>query len=188
MPIEPETKDWTWVIDRRCDECGFDASAIDAEQVAELVRQNALAWREVLRRDPAELAERPTDDRWSSLEYACHVRDVFRLYDVRLHLMLDEDDPLYPNWDQDRSAVDDRYNEQDPAVVASELQAAAAALADSFDEVEGAAWQRTGTRSDGARFTVHTFARYLVHDPIHHVHDVEVNFALLAGGAVEPTE
>ena len=23
MPIEPDTKDWTWVLDRRCEECGF---------------------------------------------------------------------------------------------------------------------------------------------------------------------
>ena len=181
MPIEPDTKDWTWVIERACPECGFDASAIGAEQVSELLRQNALAWRQVLLRDPAVLARRPTDERWSALEYACHVRDVFRLYDVRLHLMLDQDDPAYPNWDQDLSAIDDRYNEQDPATVSRDLQAAAAALAESFDEVEGDGWQRTGTRSDGARFTVDSFARYLVHDPIHHVHDVETNFALLDG-------
>jgi hypothetical protein len=99
--------------------------------------------------------------------------------------MLDEDDPTYPNWDQDRAAVDERYGEQDPSTVARDLDAAAAALADSFDEVEGDAWQRTGTRSDGAHFTVDTFARYLAHDPIHHVHDVEVNFALLGGGPHE---
>jgi hypothetical protein len=179
MPIEPDTKDWTWVVERRCDECGFDASSLACDQVSELIRQNALAWREVLQRDPAALARRPADDRWSALEYACHVRDVFRLYDVRLHLMLDEDDPLYPNWDQDRSAVDDRYSEQDPATVSADLQVAAATLADSLDDVEGDAWQRTGTRSDGARFTVDTFSRYLVHDPIHHVHDVEENFARL---------
>lgn len=179
MPIEPDTKDWTWVVERRCAECGFDASGITGEQVAELVRQNALAWREILLRDPAVLARRPSDDRWSSLEYACHVRDVFRLYDFRLHLMVDHDDPDFPNWDQDVAAVEERYNSQDPAAVSRDLQSAAAALADSFDDVEGDAWQRTGTRSDGARFTVDTFGRYMIHDPIHHVHDVEVNFALL---------
>jgi hypothetical protein len=27
-------------------------------------------------------------------------------------------------------------------------------------------------RSDGARFTVASFARYMVHDPIHHLYDV----------------
>ena len=33
-------------------------------------------------------------------------------------------------------------------------------------------WQRTGSRSDGATFTVDTFARYHLHDLVHHAHDV----------------
>jgi hypothetical protein len=33
-------------------------------------------------------------------------------------------------------------------------------------------YQRSGRRSDGARFTVETFARYFIHDPVHHLHDV----------------
>jgi hypothetical protein len=180
MPIEPDTKDWTWVVERPCPECGFDGSAVGAERVAELIRLNALAWHRIMGHPAKALRARPSDDRWSVLEYACHVRDVFRLYDVRLHLMLDRDDPVYPNWDQDETAVADRYNEQDPAVVVRELQESAEALAESFDDVEGSTWQRTGTRSDGARFTVDTFGRYLVHDPIHHVHDVEENLARLA--------
>ena len=32
--------------------------------------------------------------------------------------------------------------------------------------------QRTGRRSDGAHFTVETFARYFIHDPVHHLYDV----------------
>ena len=35
--------------------------------------------------------------------------------------MLSQDDPLYPNWDQDETAVADRYAEQDPADVAAAL-------------------------------------------------------------------
>jgi hypothetical protein len=38
--------------------------------------------------------------------------------------------------------------------------------------VTGAQWERTGRRSDGARFTVETFARYFIHDPVHHLYDV----------------
>jgi hypothetical protein len=30
----------------------------------------------------------------------------------------------------------------------------------------------TGARSDGAQFTVESFARYFIHDPIHHLYDV----------------
>jgi hypothetical protein len=39
---------------------------------------------------PTGSPTRPSDDRWSALEYACHVRDVFRLYDERLEMMLTE--------------------------------------------------------------------------------------------------
>ncbi len=179
VPIVPDTKDWTWVLERPCPECGFDAGAIDREAVAGMVRDNAAAWREVLAR-PAELvARRPADDRWSALEYACHVRDVFRIYDQRLALMLAEDDPDFANWDQDVTAVEDRYGEQDPAEVADAITAAAGPLADRFAGVTGDAWGRTGNRSDGATFTVESFARYFIHDPVHHLHDVAAGFAAL---------
>ena len=94
-------------------------------------------------------------------------------------MMLDEDDPAYPNWDQDATAVEQRYGEQDPQLVAVELVAAGHALADLFDTVEGEQWERTGTRSDGARFTIESFARYLIHDPVHHIWDVERGYAAL---------
>jgi hypothetical protein len=170
MPTTPDTKDWTWVLERACPECGFDASAFSREQVGALLRDHASTWMTVLDRD--DVTRRPSDDRWSPLEYACHVRDVFRLYDHRLARMLTDDDPLYANWDQDATAVEDRYDEQDPARVAADLRAAADALAGSFDGVKGDQWTRPGRRSDGASFTVETFARYLIHDPTHHLHDV----------------
>jgi len=56
--------------------------------------------------------------------------------------------------------------------VAGELTAAAEVIAAHFGTVAGDQWQRTGSRSDGAHFTIETFARYFVHDPIHHLHDV----------------
>jgi DinB superfamily len=171
MDIVPDTKDWTWVLQRECPECGFDARAIAKEEVADLVRENAEAWQEVFA-GRTDLRLRPRPDVWSPLEYACHVRDVFRLYDQRLKLMLSEDDPTYPNWDQDATAVEERYPEQDPQRVIIELRLAAEAIAASFAKVEGDQWRRTGNRSDGARFTVDTFARYFIHDPIHHLNDV----------------
>ncbi len=99
------------------------------------------------------------------------MRDVFRVFAVRLDLMLTLDDPLYENWDQDATAVEERYAERDPVVVAGELGEAGGKLADGFDAVDGDRWGRTGNRTDGARFTVESFARYLIHDPVHHLHD-----------------
>ncbi|MFL6123786.1 DinB family protein [Actinophytocola sp.] len=177
MEIVPDTKDWTWVLDRPCPECGLATSTIDRDDIPGLLRANAAAWREVLARPDARARPNPTT--WSPLEYAAYVRDVCRVYTERLHLMLTQDAPHYPNWDQDATAVEDRYAEQDPVTVARELSAAAEHLATRFTEVTGDQWLRRGTRSDGAHFTVDTFARYFIHDPIHHLHD--------AAGATSPT-
>ena len=48
VPIVPDTKDWTWVIEQGCPACGFDASAVERSELAGLVRQNAREWVEVL--------------------------------------------------------------------------------------------------------------------------------------------
>jgi hypothetical protein len=61
---------------------------------------------------------------WSPLEYGAHVRDVYRLFDARLVQMLTEDTPSFANWDQDETAIKERYSEQDPELVADELEAA----------------------------------------------------------------
>jgi hypothetical protein len=170
VSIEPDTKDWTWVLERPCPECGFDATTLAATDVAERVRASVPAYRAALARPDA--ATRPRPDMWSPVEYACHVRDVHRLYTYRLGLMLDEDDPLFPNWDQDATAVEEDYASQDPVVVADQLAAAADDMATAFDAVAGEQWQRTGRRSDGAEFTVDSFARYYLHDIEHHAWDI----------------
>ena len=169
MSLTPDDKDWTWVLGAPCAECGYDASTVDPRDVAERVRATVPVFEAALARPDA--AARRRDDRWSTLEYACHVRDVHRLYTYRLGLMLDLDDPLFPNWDQDETAVAERYDQQAPAVVAAELAAAAEAMAAAYDGV-GDRWQRTGRRSDDKAFTVDTFARYYLHDIEHHAWDV----------------
>lgn len=168
--MPPDTKDWTWVLQERCPECGFESWEFARETIGEMLRSNATAWQEVLHR--ADVRERPDTATWSPLEYACHVRDVFRLYDERLQLMLTEDDPLYPNWDQDAQAMADNYDRQDPEPVADGLLSAAETVATRFDRLGIEQWRRTGRRSDGASFTVETFARYFAHDWIHHLWDV----------------
>jgi hypothetical protein len=170
MPIVPDTKNWTWVLERPCPECGFDASKVGFRDIPGLTRQNALAWMPVLERD--DVRERPDDSTWSPLEYAAHTRDVFRVFGRRLQLMLQEDDPAFENWDQDKTALEDGYAQQDPATVAVELRDAANTLADAFERVPESALDRTGRRSDGNVFTVETLARYYIHDPVHHLWDV----------------
>ncbi len=170
--IVPDDKDWTWVLETACPECGFEAGELEVTEVGSMIRRNATEFAEVLSGPADVLRERRDPGKWSPLEYGAHVRDVYRLYLERLTMMLTADDPLYPNWDQDETAVVDNYGAQNPTVVAEELVVAAEALAAAFDDVQGDQWARSGRRSDGATFTVDTFARYLIHDPVHHLRDV----------------
>ncbi len=168
--IEPDTKDWTWVLDRPCPECGYAAAPVEVTDVADEIRRNAEVWRLVLAGPGA--SERPDPHTWSALEYACHVRDVHAIFTERLGLMLAEDGPRFPNWDQDVAAVEQRYDLADPAAVALDLVAAASVVADRYDAVPAAAHDRPGYRSDGSEFTVATLARYHLHDVVHHAWDV----------------
>ncbi|WP_104140151.1 DinB family protein [Arthrobacter sp. ZGTC131] len=171
MPIIPDEKDWTWVLSRPCAECGFDASTVTPATVPGSVESMLPRWRSVLRRPDA--TERPDDSTWSALEYACHVRDVFSLFDQRLNLMLSRDNAQFENWDQDATAVEKDYANADTAVVSAELTAEGEQVASSFARVQQSQWGRTGLRSNGSEFSVLTLSQYFLHDVVHHLHDVD---------------
>jgi DinB superfamily len=178
MTITPDTKDWTWVLSRPCADCGFDGTRISGHDVPWLITKVADSWRRVLTgpgsRSGPEVAVRSSPERWSPLEYGCHVRDVLRISDARLQLMLIQAQPLFPNWDQDQTAVDADYGSQNADIVADGLVASAARFTADLKTLSPREWERTGRRSDGALFSVDSLARYVVHDPIHHLADVGV--------------
>jgi len=172
-PVEPEpdTKDWTWTLTRRCDECGLSAGEVGPTEIAERAFLAAEEWVQILRSSPA-VTQRPEPAVWSPLEYGAHVRDVFELFDSRLALMVSEDHPRFPNWDQNETAIRERYGEQDPEVVAEELEAAALTMVERIRALSPADVERTGIRSNGDEFTVQTLLQYFLHDIIHHLWDV----------------
>ncbi|HEV2797058.1 MAG TPA: DinB family protein [Nocardioides sp.] len=170
MAITPDTKDWTWVLERSCADCGFDPAGQGLADLPRLLHDTASAWSQVLAR--GDVGERPAPDVWSPLEYGCHVRDVHVLFAQRLRAMLDEDEPTFANWDQDATALESDYGSQDADTVAVELVEAAAAVADIYASVTEATKDRPGVRSNGDRFTVETLGSYHLHDVVHHLHDV----------------
>lgn len=172
MAIIPDTKNWTWVLDRTCPECGFTASETAYEDIPQLLLENADAWQSVLERPDA--AERPDESTWSALEYAAHVRDLCSVYRMRLLMMVDTDGAEFADWDQDATAIAERYGEQDPARVAADLADEAEATAAAFAAVELQDRSRRGRRSDGSTFTVESLARYFMHDAAHHLWDVRI--------------
>lgn len=168
--VSPDTKDWTWVLDRPCPDCGFAAAEVDHASIAGAVRDDAALWQTTLGDPRAQ--QRPAPRVWSPTEYACHVRDVNDVFAGRVEQMLGSDDPVFANWDQDETAVAQRYDLQDRTDVAPALVEAAERAAGWYDAVGADDWQRPGRRSNGSGFTIETLGRYHLHDLVHHRWDV----------------
>ena len=167
--IVPDDKDWTWVLAQPCPECGY-RSGVPHDDIPALIRGHSARWQQVLTRP--DTTSRPDPTVWSPLEYACHVRDVYRIFRERAQLMLDTDDPQFENWDQDQTALESRYWEADPDATSAALALAGEDFARTFESVTDDQWQRPGRRSNGSVFTVETLAWYALHDDVHHLHDV----------------
>ncbi len=166
----PDAKDWTWTLQQTCPECHFTAAEVSVYDVAGIVDDTAARFAVRLRQPDA--TTRPEPATWSPVEYACHVRDVCTVFEGRFRQMLTEDDPLFGNWDQDQTAVEERYWEQPPAQVAAELAQSAGSLAATLRVITADQLPRPGRRDNGSVFTVRTLAQYLAHDFVHHLHDV----------------
>ena len=74
---------------------------------------------------PDALRRRPDPTTWSVTEYACHVRDVYVTYTIRLHRARTEDRPVLEPMLNDLRVRRFRYNERELAAVLDELTAAA---------------------------------------------------------------
>jgi hypothetical protein len=170
MVIIPDTKDWTWVTERPCPECGFDPAGVTPDRVGPAVRESIPRWQSVLAR--AQVAERGNEAVWSGLEYGAHVRDVCRVFEDRLALMLSRNNPNFADWDQDAAALENDYGRQDPREVSQALEAAALSVSAAFDAVGDDQWERQGLRSNGSVFSVTSLGAYFLHDVLHHLHDV----------------
>lgn len=158
------------MLTKPCPECGFDPADVERAALPAIIRDAVSRWPAVLDRPDTTL--RPEPVTWSPLEYACHIRDVCRVFAGRVRLMQEHDSPQFANWDQDASAIEGRYWAQDPTTVSEELAAAGQDAVDAFSRIGDQEWERAGRRSDGAQFTIETLGRYFVHDLLHHVWDV----------------
>lgn len=171
---EPEA-DWVRIVaEERCAQCGLEAATVPRESLAVALATAARGWAELLTTTAdVDLHRRLGGGGWTALEYGAHVRDVFRVFDERLHRILTEDEPELGWWDHGAAAVDERYDEQDPAEVADVLERNARRFADDLRAVPDDAWLRAGVRRGSERFTVDALARFALHEAVHHLHDAE---------------
>ena len=158
-----------------CEECGFTYDSVAAGDIPAALRSVGGRLTERVRSvDAAAVRMRPSPEVWSVLEYGCHIRDVFRFQRERVDLALREDTPEFTPMRRDERVVEDRYNEQDPSVVADEIAARADELAATFAALSPAERERTcvyGWPEKAVR-TLTWVGRHTVHEGEHHLQDI----------------
>ncbi|MGN7246317.1 DinB family protein [Janibacter anophelis] len=168
-PAEHDTRDWTFVVDDGCADCGYTPH--DPVLTNERLEATVPRWARALERPGA--TERPAPGVWSTVEYASHSRDLVRVLGERVTAMLAEEGAPFADYDGEAEAVRQQFWAADPRTVAREVAAETERTIAVLEGVRGEAWERTGLRGDGQPFTITQLCRYLLHDIEHHLHDVD---------------
>lgn len=173
-------QDWYVIVGsgQPCPECGYDAQEVLRADLGPQLLGEARRWGDLLgrlRADEEALRRRPTPDTWSAIEYACHVAGVFEVFAGRVERLRGLDGAVFPSWDHEAAATEDRYAERDVDAAMAAIADGAVHLALSLPRPgDTATWERAGTRdADAARFTIEGIARYALHESVHHRQDAE---------------
>jgi hypothetical protein len=160
---DPASGPFTWEYDEGRFGSVGETIGRASEQIAEIVRS-----------DTEHLRLRSTPDRWSPLEYACHVRDVLLIQRERvLKALRGHGDEVLP-MGRDERVVDDGYNEQQPTNVALQVDQAALLFVDLLQRLRSSDWDLEVAYlfPDAAPRTLRWVAVHTAHEVVHHLHDI----------------
>jgi hypothetical protein len=156
-----------------CESCGLRYGDLSPSAAVRLIGSYPAQYRRRLQHLPADvLHRRPAAGVWSALEYACHVRDVYDVYDTRVRRTLIEDEPVLEPMRNDERAQRHAYNQQPLDAVLSALERNADRFAALAGEIAERQWGRSAVRFPGERRTVLWMVRQAAHEGLHHLHDI----------------
>jgi hypothetical protein len=171
-------------ISWKCPECGLDYDEITDRDAVLQVRTFPYRYKKLLTAiEPGEdmeviLRERPAPDVWSAIEYAAHVAQTLDLMAPTIRQIVNEDKPHLYEFDPDKQAEEQSYNDWAFTDVLGELESACADLSSAIEYVDPVDWSRTGTFSYGEREAIDV-ARNAVHEGNHPLLDVARRLAAL---------
>ncbi|TAP25960.1 MULTISPECIES: DinB family protein [Micrococcaceae] len=169
--IVPDQKNWTFVLDSVCPECQVDVREVTPKDVIERLPSGVQRYVTALHNPAARVRKNPA--RWSDQEYVTHVAHMLVIMTQRLDLMLGQDEPTFPNWDQDQAANEGNYNALTAGDVTAQLETAASNYAEKLGSIGAESYSRRGLRSNGSAFTVESLNQYAWHDFVHHLWDLD---------------
>ncbi len=165
-----------------CEVCGFVWDRVSPAEVAPRIVLATSKFDRLLKSDPERARRRPTPDRWSALEYGCHVRDVLIHVRDRVVLGAVDDNPTpHALYGSQRIELG-LYANEVPSVVGDELRVVGALFGRTFDSLPPGfgdrpmfhGWPRAATR------TLSWVAAQALHECEHHLADAQEDLGALA--------
>ena len=160
-----------------CDDCGFCWETVASDEIAPRVLEAALEIGLLLRSEPAACMDRPSEGRWSGVEYGAHVRDVLLTIRDRLVIGLVEDNPGFkPLYREERISLG-LYVADTPPVIADEVENTARMfnrLVAAIDPTKMLRVVQYGFPEPMPR-TLQWMTQQAVHECEHHLTDIKAN-------------
>lgn len=157
--------------------CGFVWETVDEAEIGPRILAGTAAIAETLRRHADVATRRPQPDRWSTLEYSAHVRDVLLHVRDRFVIGLVEDDPEFKPLYRDQRVDLGLYADDSVDVVADELATAAALFVRTLAAIGTEQLDRPCQYAFPTvrRRTLRWMGQQVVHEVEHHRSDVDAN-------------
>src|SRR6516164_5733284 len=170
---------WQWARaqSEQCPQCGENAAAMDRALLGPALLRSAEEWRRFLvDAEDGYLRKIPAPGIFSPIQYGAHVRDIQGVYADRILLMLQEENPVFPQFNPDEASWN-AFNEIEAVVLADQIRRQAQRLAEILAGLAPDDWSRTMIRDGGSdgvySFTVAGLASYAVHESRHHLRDAD---------------
>lgn len=108
------------------------------------------------------------DGEWSALQTLCHVRDATLVYAARFRWMVLNDDPLLPNFDEDRWVAEATETPSDVPGLLDMIAGSRADLVRLLSRMPEQAWARTGRHEVMGTVVLEHYVRHQVaHEDAH---------------------
>jgi hypothetical protein len=162
-----------------CEDCGFAWVRVGREEIAPRSAAAAQQIASTITANADTSLVRPTAERWSALEYAAHVRDVFLTIRDRLVIGLVEIEPGFKPLYRDERVSLGLYASDTATDVAAEVVAAANMLVRLFEAIDPQQLDRVVQYGfpDPVPRTLLWMGQQAVHESEHHLADINQNNA-----------
>lgn len=156
----------------RCIQCGFRYDLSPA-QVAERAETGVDAVRQAVANTPVERrSRRPAPEMWSVNAYTRHLADASGVILQRIDLILAQDRPYLPYWDEAADAEENRIDNSPADDAVPVLAERVQAFGERMRTLPDGAWKRVGIHERAGEIRLAEIAHDMAHEIEHHAQDI----------------